>query len=477
MREIVWRRGEAKWEKTLIVVGIVLCILLPVVALLGWGVIFGVLDEYDWAETEELHWKPQGVNYYAKGTHTDPVSGHTSELFSKTQYIGSWKRSAAWRASETVIVQGQWRCTDWSIAIWTPKEYWYTISWSDSLDGPWETISEPGNTQSMVTMSNPGKISFPQEWIGSNDWKPMYNYWFEIRGDYKNYIRVELNIRFSWWIYSETKTATDTCRMLNGIGEVYIDGPDLYEEGEQVTFTMNTGYSGKSTGEGENMGWTLTIYNPAGDAVEEFTDIPDNQYGVTRTWTVPVGAYNPSWSNIYTAKLYNAIIDYDSVYTFVIDEKEKAPSRPVISFSGGDKPGDRITVTLESTPNEETGAPIDYFKADVFYESGSYIIQGMTVDAVANKGTFTFTPNLGGVHVVASASAHDITGRPSGANTASIYIKHPYEEEGPAWWQEYWYVIAGIIGAAAIGGFLLIRQPPETIVLRRRDLEQREPRR
>lgn len=420
--------------------------------------LFGTQEDYTWAETDDYYWNfDYFADHHIRGQFTDQVSGQTHEIFSKVQYIGSWKRGGTDHASETLVAGGQYGLSS-GLYNYYPLSYWYKVSWSDSLNGPWTTISEPGDTASFVTASNPGRIDVPKEWWTEPGYRNMQSYPFEIRGDYKNYVRVEVKVRYQDEFIPTnkvTKTATDVCKMLSGIGEVYLQSADdLFEEGEQVTFVMNTGYSGKSTGE-DDKGWELRIIDPNGDPVEVFTDIPDDKIGVTRTWTVPVGSFQPSWSNQYRAVLYNTIINYDNVKTFVIDNKEWAPSKPSISFSGGDEPGEEVIVTLTSTPNEETGARIDYFMADVHYEGGSYIKQDLKVNAVDNTGTFTYTPNLGGSYVIVSASAHDTEGRPSGASTNSRYVKHPYEEEEEVpWWQEYWWAIALLGGGLAVGGYM-----------------------
>ncbi len=473
-----YRRQREKQNRALLVAAFVVVIFLISAALIytdAFGIrtkLFGTQDEYSWAKTDTVHWDFDNfADHYIYGAKNDPVSGHTEEVFSKTQYIGSWKRTQTAHASETLIVEGKYGIDGaWLGYNFWPKKYWYVISWSDSLDGPWTTISKPQDTASFVTKPNPGTVEPPKEWWTQPGWRYMESYDFEITGDYKNYIRVQVKVKYKDqlvpWDHYVTKTATDICRMLNGEGELWLQGDtDLFEEGEDVTFVMDTGYSGKSTGEtedstAENLGWTLTVYNPDGDPVKEFTDIPDDKQALTRTWTVPSGSFDPSWNNIYRAVLRNSIIDYDEETTFIIDEKEKAPSRPDISFSGGDEPGEEVMVTLESTPNEETGAQIDYFMADVYYVDGVYIKKGLKLIALNNRAQFTFTPTVGGSNVVVSASAHDTEGRPSGASEDSRYIKHPYEEDRP-WWhilQEYWWAIT-LGGAAVAGGYLYYEDP------------------
>ena len=448
--EIVWHPNDIKRERILIIALVTFILIFSIFAVALYANIFGIADDNSWAKTTEMVWKPTGTDWYIEGVNTDPVSGQQNELFSKMQYVGSWKRGTDSHASESILVQGKVRGSAWSASTYYPDKYWYVVSWSNSLDGPWEVISEPGHTNPNVTMSNPGKMTYPQDLVFSNDWHPLYSYWFEIKGDYKNYIKVELKIYFKFigtGLFPETKTITDVCRMLNGVGELYIDGGTLYEEGDQVNFVMNTGFSGKSTGNA-GMGWNMTIYNPNSNPVAYF-DIPDNRNGYRVNWRVPSGAFQSTWSNKYTAVLRNSIVDYESRAFMTIDNKNLAPSPPTISFSGGNQPGQTIIVTLKSTPNDPS-RPIDYFSVDVRYADGTYFIYDRTVDAINNQGTLSFTPTVGGATVVVEASAHDTSGRPSAISTGSIYIKHPTGPGGSN--NLWWYALAGIMGMGAIGG-------------------------
>ena len=443
--EIVWHPNDIKRERILIIALVTFILIFSVFAVALYSQIFGV-RESSWA-THDMHWNPEGTDWYQSGAFTDPVTDDTSELFSKSQYIGSYMRGGDYKESEPVFIQGKFRASG-GVTVWTPRYYWYVVSWSDSLDGPWTVISEPGNTQEFVTMDNPGKLKVPEGYL--NTWKFVQSYWFSIKGDYKNFIKVEFNIEYTSFAWKETKTAWDVCQMKSGVGELFVDG-NQFEVGENVTFTMNTGISGTSVGEPDK-GWTLILYDPNGNPYKTWDDIPDNARGVERTWTVPTDAFKRTWSNIFEAVLYNSIIDYSDVHTVIIDDKSLAPSAPEITFSGGSHAGESVAITLSSTPNSVSKEPIDHFVVYVKYAEGDYIIYKQTVPATQGTGTLTVTPQHGGSDIVVQAVAVDAYPRTSDISEKSKHIYHPTRPSGSN--NLWWYALAGIMGVGTIGGVI-----------------------
>jgi len=441
--EIIWRASDIHKERIIIIVLVTLILVSSVFAVALYSEIFGI-SESSWA-THDMHWKPEGVDWYQSGAFTDPVTGDTSELFSKSRYIGSYMRGNAYEESEPIFIQGKFRATG-GIAVWEPIQYWYVVSWSDSLNGPWEVISEPGNTKDFVTMDNPGVLDVPEGYL--NTWKFVQSYWFSIKGDYKNFIKVEFNIKYASFVWKETKTAWDICQMKSGVGELFTNG-NLFEVGDTVTFTMNTGISGTSVGEPDK-GWTLILYDPNGNPYKTWDDIPDNARGITRTWTVPEDAFKRTWSNIFNAVLYNSIIDYSDTQVVTIDDKELAPPPPSITFSGGGHPGEPVTIIFSGTPNSVSNEPIDHFVAYVKYADGDYIVFQQNVPAIQGTGTLTVTPTFGGTDIIVRAVAVDTYPRTSDFAEHSKHIYHPSGggNEDNTWL----YILAGVIGLGALGG-------------------------
>jgi len=418
---------------------------------------FWILESY--TDTEDVKWHDGLTHHYLRGVHTDYVDNDaTDEIFTKTQYVASWFDNGY---SEPIFATAKYRVAG-EIWVYEPDWYEYRVYWSDSPNGPWTAISTPKYTEPFVSVKNPGQKNLDIGWFGGNVWWNFEPYWFNIRGStYKQFVKIEVKVHLTGWIPSRDIYATDICRLISGVGEVWITPDDdstpyLFTVGDTVTFNVNTGFSGVSTGE-PGRGWTLTLYDPDGNAYMTW-DIGDDKRGHTETWTIPQDAWRSTWDNEWKIVLYNAIIDQSEERFLTIDREELAPDPPTIEFTGGDKVGEQVIVILEST--HPLGEGISHFYVDVKYQdTGEYIINHARYEAANNRAVVTFTPLHGATDVIVRAYAVDASGRPSGYSQDAKYIERPGGGGESNWW--IYAMVAAGASIAAIGGVVYIRKKEE----------------
>ena len=427
------RKSGSKYE-------IILLIVVPMfllISLIGVYHMFGIM-EID-TSTQSARWKDSptgGYHYLDGGFDVDLYPGEPNEIFNKAQYVSGWiKLSGGEGSSEAITVAGKYMYSGVLGAMYGAEWYEYYIYWSDDGEN-WELISAPGNTAPFIIGENIGRKEIDYDYsAGFGTWQYLAPYSFQIKGESKPLIKVEIKLHLSGPFGSKNLYATDIARMLSGSGSIEVmpdndDTPDVYEAGvDTLKFKVTTEYSGLSTGEPDK-GWYVVLRNPNGVIVKNWTNVGDNQVTYLE-WDIPFDAYKPTWSNQYKIELYNQINKYDDYKFFVIDNISLAPSKAVITFG---KPvyglDEQIEVRFKAEPNDITQLPIAYFLVDIYYQdTGGRIVNDMQLNAVDNQAVYFFQSERGDVDIVVRAAAIDTAGRTSGYSQNSVYVSR----EAIAW--------------------------------------------
>ncbi|MBS3778113.1 MAG: hypothetical protein KGY50_02330 [Candidatus Thermoplasmatota archaeon] len=259
----------------------------------------------------------------------------------------------------------------------------------------------------------------------------------ELLGPYVGKLRVELYGVFDveWndpGLYSKL-LLKDEVNLLSGAGSIDIDtSTSVFEEGESVPLSIDTGFSGKAIG--TNEGWEVRIYEPGSGEVYETYQVPDDSSNYLIDFTVPDDAYNPSGSNMWTVKLWNTLFDQAEEEFFTVGEgmSDQGPTDVTVSF---DKPayekGDEVTVTLSASPNPDGKNQVYEFYVKAYF--GNSEIDSVSSDlpkyipAVNNKASFSFIANRADKYVTVEARAFDADhgqgGIPSEVREVTVYLK------------------------------------------------------
>ena len=225
----------------------------------------------------------------------------------------------------------------------------------------------------------------------------------------------------------------DEVYLLDGTGKLSIvNEKTVYEEEEDITFSVDTGFSGKTQGgDVAEDGWELRVYNNKGINVKTWP-IPDDRRNYELSYTIPDGSYDPNGVNTWKAELWNTLFNQYERYFFAIGAgmSEQIPGMPTISF---DKDiyemGDTCYVTVQSEPNSLGRNTIYEFFVKSFYgTSGTDIIyQPNYIVASGNQATFSFRLARGDEYVTVEATAfdapHNQGGLPSETGRNYVYVK------------------------------------------------------
>lgn len=225
----------------------------------------------------------------------------------------------------------------------------------------------------------------------------------------------------------------DEVSLLDGSGSLSVtNAQNVYEEGQTISFTVNTGFSGlRQGGDVATEGWELKVYDATGVQRQDWT-IGDNLHGIAKTYTIPAGAYNPAGSNTWKAELWNTLFKQNEVFFFTIGQgmTKQLPGVPKLTF---DKTyynmGDTATVTMTSVPNPLGKNIIYEFFVRAYYqdEPTNYLYGPTYVRALGTSATVTFSLPKGDRNLVVEANAFDAPhasgGLPSENGKSTIFVK------------------------------------------------------
>jgi len=225
----------------------------------------------------------------------------------------------------------------------------------------------------------------------------------------------------------------DEIKLLDGSGDLWlVDEQSVYEEGETITFGMDTGFSGYTQGgDVSDQGWELRVYDAQGDRVKTW-DIGDDKRNLERSYVIPDDAYDPEGSNTWKVELWNTLFDQSERYFFTIGAGmgEQKPRLPTITFDKSSYDmGDICYVTVQSEPNSNTDKPIYEFFVKAYYGTSGvdYVYLPKYVSASGNQASFSFTMTRGDRYVTVEANAfdgpHNAGGIPSETGKNSVYVK------------------------------------------------------
>lgn len=321
-------------------------------------------------------------------------------------------------------------------------EYWYKIY----INGV-EVKAFPQNYETNPYELNPGEIIIEDgEWYTLNLKTETYNIVGSVTGD----IEVKLFGSFRLWhinlLFQKIIDLTvdgemmgkDGAYLKSGVGYVRIGDslPDLIEEGSDVTFYLQTGFT-------HGDGWTVYFVQSTGVKHEFREDGFNGQdgFGSLVDFTIPVGWFIPGGDNEVEIELYNHLWQESMSTFFVIDDIDLAPGKPIITWQTDYKAGSDVSVSVSSIPNNISNSPISYFRVYAYYgEPGSmpgsdfpseFLIFKTDYSAQNNQADFSFMliENQGG-QVSMKINAIDQEGRASLGEFKSMNTVLPNEEGG-----------------------------------------------
>ncbi len=412
-----------------------------------------------------------GVGYTYRGIRGGSNANGGGDLLDTTAYVTSWTGGGS---SEKIVVQGHARAVK---AAFTPDfaRYWYKVTLSSN--NPDVKINGIAGLEWTSPVYNVPSIPSPTPW-SDGDWFPLEAVTLIITNPCSGKVHVDL-----WghvhdldpWSKDDGLLAVDEGYLRSGVGSVKVQN-DIVEEGTTARFFVETGYAhtAKTTIPEIEQGWILNVYNPSGGSVFSKT-IGDNFAG-TIEWSVPLGSYSPSSTNIYKVVLRNELIDQDDDWFFtigagMITQIPNKPSFSIVDPKDNYYTGDLITVQLTATKNPK-GNDISGFWVWVSYETSA----GTTTNYLIEKGwypatkigdgttstaqvTFTF-PDAGNVRFEASTA--DSQNLNSGIAELSWKIYAPGGEDQPPSEIDWLIVIISVLviaGAIIIGALIIIYAP------------------
>lgn len=237
--------------------------------------------------------------------------------------------------------------------------------------------------------------------------------------------------------HEEFVLQSDELELVSGKGDVWIEGEStVFEEGDTVTFGIETGYSGATQGGSDsNKGWELRIYKPDTSGAIYTIPIGDDYRG-SKTYTIPTDAYNPTGSNNWRVELWNTLFSQKDTEFFAIGEgmMEQIPGTPEITFNKESyNIGDTCFVDLYAEPNPDGRNSIYEFYVKAYYSgTNEYLYSENYIRAYSNSASFSFTCTRGDRYVKVEAVAYDLKhdqgGLPSNTGRNSFYVKDKFQE-------------------------------------------------
>lgn len=454
--------------KQILIVGAIAAVCVVVAASLGFLPTLGIIVDTN----------TKGYNWCGD----DPVRGLTTpELTDETELVTAWKSGAN---SVKLTMQGNVKfpnCNGWNVPEFSPIRYYYKVFIIDQVHSDWyEIMNADDYDRDIVHITHPTTGFFGRKYFSGINyaWKdaPLKKedgsilqksykhgvlglcgrfttctgdaYGIEIKGPHVGALKVEfwveVHCQWLWNVHGEPRRfQKDEVKLLDGTGSIEVlprgsmdpdaSGYYVFEEGDDVTFEMDTGFSGKRQGgDVSSQGWELRVYNPSGERVKEW-DIPDDKRGYERTFTIPKGSWNAQGSNQWKVELYNSLFKQDEKDFFTVDCIDKIPGTPVISF---DKvaydQGDTCIATATSEGNPSTGLGVYEFRIKAYYQGTIDYLYDEYVAAYSMGGnqysaSASFTMTRGDRYVVVESQAfdgrHDVGGRPSFAGKNIVWVR------------------------------------------------------
>lgn len=230
-----------------------------------------------------------------------------------------------------------------------------------------------------------------------------------------------------WETLSDVLLATDECYLVAGGGTIDILSTNavgnvgteevihsdesitetytkyVYEEGQTVRISVDTGFSGQSLTSGDigpdgnvaaGKGWFLNIYGPDG-RLKETTPLDDNLRGYIHDYTIPTESFGVG-ENEFRVVLANALFDQAETRLFVVKSLASIPGRPLVKTFDEEghettkfKQGDRVVVQAQALANSDGTGDIAHFKCIVKYDTASgvrYAFGPSNVAAIKESG-------------------------------------------------------------------------------------------
>lgn len=239
-----------------------------------------------------------------------------------------------------------------------------------------------------------------------------------------------------------------------------------WAEGQNVSFSIKTGYSGNSleTDDADYKdGWYLTITNSKGERVKTgniklylngvYTTKSLSSYsnglipladGLTNyriQYQIPAGAFIPNDpnGNEWMVTLSNTLFAQSEQRLFVVDSLEKIPGQAKAVFDKNQyKQGDTCILTLSAKPNPLGTNNVDYFKVWVTYDgwtSTNYAMPEKRAPAtLSSDGVYTATVSfdvpLGDKNLYATTVAVDSQSRAGPEGEDQAYVEQVLPGEG-----------------------------------------------
>lgn len=370
----------------------------------------------------------------------------TSEFVDEDLYVTSWQPDG--RSIKVVCSGSATYEKGYAGSGWIGK-YWYVVEMKDQ-NQDWTEIIWKGNYNRDVVHFTQGDClekKFPGIQYGNptDDWAcpssdttlTGESIAFYVKGIHVGGIRVKLMMKFRYWegwsnVVKTKEILHDEAYLISGAGDLAIVGEQtVYEEGDTITFEVDTGYSGTTQGtSGE--GWELRVYNSDGNEVKTW-NIADDKRNLRKSYTIPDDAYKLHGSNIWKVELWNVLFNQKETefYTIGLGMMEQIPGIPVISF---DKTvyeqGDTCTVAMISEPNPLGRDAIYEFYVKAYWQGhigSTYVYGPAFVSASGNSATVSFTLADGDKYLIVEASAWDAPsgqgGLMSETGKSMVYVK------------------------------------------------------
>jgi len=260
---------------------------------------------------------------------------------SKTNYVSSWKTNGG---SEDIVATIDVRKVVVA-SLHLIDKYRYVAT--DTTGRVIKT--HPINADEWIT---PPPVHFPTK----NEWYHLETWIFQIPAQTTGQLTISLFVETHWDWGADSTTGDgsmgwDGANIKSGEGELRItSGEGAYEEGEDVSVFVKTGWADS---------WHLKLYPPS-TRPGLFSAYEIKQFDNDIQETIKI-RIQPGWfkegdkdNNIFKLVLNTGLFEYAHIELFTIDDHERAPGTPVLTFTTNDDIL-HIRATAESTyrPIEE----------------------------------------------------------------------------------------------------------------------------
>lgn len=337
------------------------------------------------------------------------------------------------KESQTIVVQNPKVCSVDKVFRNEISEYRYVVYFQKGGSGAWERKDALGKSWTRTRQDTSGADAHlplcpdVDSSIFIKGHAVLEGHHFSVTGPWRGLVRVDLEAKIRtgfWGRLQESVISRQYAKLVSGAAKMGVNGiptsGTLFEEGKTLNVHVLA-----DVGD-----WTLKVRDPAGEVktLKTWTSDKEADVDLKIPWTVPVGAWKPTWSNKWRFELDNGVIKQSVEEIFTVDLLEKAPGVPKITLpKEAPSAGDQITIKLESVWNERTRAPVDRFEVHVFYGDKDHLpptgdpawvkyaerVPAQSISTGVYQGALTFlVPREG--HLGFRAVAYDHEGRVSG---------------------------------------------------------------